>query len=122
MEQKSLEVLMLYTTFHIGVYVSLTTVFIGASVFNHINHGLLRWAVGCFLVAGACGGMIAANAAEYVDAVPHFFTDYKLKIWCLPLVTFQPIATLEHLAFWAGLLPISIAYLFRGGAYFKKEA
>ena len=105
-EPQSLEALMIYTTFHIGVYVSLTTVFIGASVFKHVNHWTLRWAVGCFLIAGMCGGIIAANAAEYTDPVPQFFYSHVLNIWCIPLTTYKPFATLEHLAFWAGLLPI----------------
>src|SRR5579863_7485315 len=114
-EQQPLDVLMMYTTFHIGVYVSLTTIFIGASVFGRLNDGVLRWAVFCFLVAGACGGIIAASAAEFTGPACDFFLKPSLRLWCFGPWPFKPFATVEHIAFWAGLLPISVVYLARGG-------
>lgn len=82
-EPQSLEVLMTYTTFHTGVYVSLTTVFIEADALKKINHWTMRFAVACFVLAGIRGGIIAANAAEYTSPVPEFFTKPVLWLWFL---------------------------------------
>ena len=120
MEDKKLELLLTYTTFHIGVYLSLATAFMGASILRAVNHPLIRWAVGCFLFAGACGGVIAANVAENGDSGVTFFgADYRLKLWGWHLFPLHMLTTVEHLAFWIGILPFSIVFLFRGGGHFK---
>jgi general stress protein CsbA len=120
MDDKKLELLLAYTTFHIGVYLTLTTVLIGASILRAVNHPLIRWAVGCFLVAGASGGIIAANVAERGDSSATFFAaGYRLSIWGVQLFPLHLLTTVEHLAFWTGILPISLVFLFRGGAHFK---
>ena len=116
MEYKRLELLLMYTVFHIGVYVSLTTVLIGATVFGHINHGLIRWAVICFLVAGACGGTIAANVAHGKLTPDQILKDARLGVLGIPTLPLRPLATVEHLAFWAGILPLVGAFLFCQGA------
>lgn len=120
MTENSLETLMAYTTFHIGVYVSLTTIFMGASVLKKANHWTLKWAVFCFLVAGMCGGIIAANAAEYTGPASEFFYKPVLCLWWLGPWKFRPFSTVEYASFWAGLLPIAGYYLY--GANFMKEA
>lgn len=119
-EGQSLDVLMQYTTFHITVYVTLTTVFIGASVFKKLSHWLLRWAVACFLVAGACGGIIAASAADYTGPAGVFFSQPHLTLWWFGPWCFKPFSMAEHLAFWVGLLPISIAYVLCGRSYLAR--
>jgi len=51
-----LELLMTYTTFHIGVYVTLATAVIGADAFKNIGHWSLRFvALPCFAIAGLAG-------------------------------------------------------------------
>lgn len=120
MEDKRLDHLLTYTTFHIGVYLSLTTGFIGASIFGNLSHPLLRWAVFCFLVAGGCGGLIAANIAEYRGEPEEFFARGALTFWKRRGLTYRALATIEHAAFWIGILPLAAVFLFCGGEVFKK--
>jgi hypothetical protein len=81
MEDKRLDLLLTYTTFHIGLYLTLTTAFMGASTLGKPNHWLIRCAVGCFLLSGACGGIIAENIAENGDSASIFFSaNYKFSL------------------------------------------
>jgi len=113
MNDKRLELLLTYTTFHIGVYLSLTTAFMGASILGQLNHPLLRWAVACFLVAGACGGIVAANIGEdaNVSATTFFASTHRLNLWGKKWFRLKVLTTIEHFAFWAGILPVAIAFL-----------
>jgi hypothetical protein len=121
MDDKRLDRLLTYTVFHIGVYMSLTTAFMGATVFGSLYHPVLRWAVGCFLVAGACGGVIAANIAEFKGSPEEFFAKGALNFWKKWRLTYRWLASIEHAAFWVGLLPVALVFLSCGGAAFKKS-
>ena len=74
----------------------------------------MRLSLGAFVVAGICGAIICSNLPESKD-----WADYKgrkIGPWGLAIATYVVWATVEHLAFWIGiLLPVAIA-LVRPGA------
>jgi hypothetical protein len=117
-EDQRLDHLLTYTTFHIGVYVSLVAGLISAGVFTQNDHWLLRFGVGCFLVAGLCGGVIGSSIPDFADFAA--FSTAPIGFWGLKPWTYYWWAKLEHLAFWAGILPITLAFLCKGPALFKK--
>jgi hypothetical protein len=103
MEQ--LKLLMDYTVFHVGVYISLSTglvallgLFPGKA--DVMKEPLIA-ALACFLLAGACGGVIAAH-------IP-YATDFRIfhNTWIGFLGgRFAPARVwmlIEHTAFWAGV-------------------
>jgi hypothetical protein len=89
-EDHRLELLMSYTVFHIGLYMSLIAAVIatekGLNLFPHVA---IVVAVVCFLVAGACGGIIAVNVAKFdtpQQEISVFFQrTYGLRLWDHPL-------------------------------------
>lgn len=105
---KRLDRLLAYTTFHIGVYITLAAALIGARAFGTVSHPVLKWALVCFIVAGGCGGIIAANIADFMGAhEADFFKPWALKVWGVPAFTYSWLAWLEHVTFWAGVLPVA---------------
>ena len=93
----------------------------GATVFGPLTHQVLRWAVACFLLAGACGGVIAANIAEFSDEPMAFFESGALMFWKKKGLTYSRLAAVEHAAFWIGILPLAATFLLYGGAGFKSH-
>jgi putative Mn2+ efflux pump MntP len=64
-EDPRLSNLLTYTTFHLGVYISLVTAIIGVGLLNvGINILILRWSAGWILVAGMFGGVVGSNITE----------------------------------------------------------
>lgn len=118
MENKQLDLLLSYTVFHIGVYVSLFTALIGVSVLGGVQSGLLRFSVACFLVAGVCGAVVGSNIPEFKDFAK--FSQTKIGPWGCGWFTYWYWTTAEHLAFWAGILPIAGLFILQGPEAFKK--
>ena len=102
-ESKQLELLMQYTLFHIGIYITLIA---GALALQHFKEAFrdsltLKFGLVCFLVAGACGGVIASQ-------IPNFrcwddFERTKLGPWGLGWMNYEDWARAEHLLFWIGV-------------------
>ena len=103
MEQ--LKLLMDYTIFHIGVYISLSTgliallgLFPGKA--DEMKTQLIA-ALGYFLLAGMCGGVIAANIPYATDLAvfQHTWIGFlggrfaPARVWML----------VEHVSFWVGI-------------------
>jgi hypothetical protein len=106
-EDHRLELLMTYTTFHIGLYMSLVGALIAAEKFEIFSSGAVRFSIICFLIAGACGGLIAVNVAEFDLAHHHisdFYHGYKLHFWCFETLPYAVFAFVEHFVFWMGIL------------------
>ncbi|MEO0987059.1 MAG: hypothetical protein AAFY20_16125 [Cyanobacteria bacterium J06639_14] len=106
--------LLTYTTFHIGVYISLVTALIGAGIFNPVlgSSWLVRYTVGCVVLAGICGGIVGKSIPEHRS-----YDQYKnTAIGYFSLKPFPPLvwANLEHLFFWIGVLPLALAFIFGG--------
>ena len=122
-EKDALELLMTYTTFHLGVYIALATAVMGADALKNVSHWSLRFvAVPCFLVAGFSGGVIASNAAEFVlFTQTGKFTDIPLGFWCFEGFRYRVWATIEHTAFWAGVLVPALKFLLCGAQPFRRS-
>ena len=117
MENKQLELLMNYTVFHIGVYISLFTALIGASVLADVHSNLLRFSVACFLLAGICGAVVGSNIPEFNDFST--FSRTKIGPWGFQWFTYWYWTTTEHIAFWVGIVPIAGLFIWKGPAAFK---
>jgi hypothetical protein len=117
MEDSRLETLMTYTVFHIGVYVSLFTALIGVGLFGGLDHPLLRYAVGCFFVAGVAGAVVGSNIPEH----PNFtsFAKAGLGPWGIPIMSYWWWTVIEHGAFWLGIVPLVAEFLRWGPAAFR---
>jgi hypothetical protein len=118
MEDNRLDLLMTYTTFHLGVYISLITALIGVAVLGKAQSTFLRFSVACFLVAGACGTVLGSNIPEFTDFT--LFSQTNIGPWGLALFTYWVWSTVEHLAFWVGITPLAASYIFCGPCIFKK--
>jgi hypothetical protein len=117
-EDHRLELLMDYTTFHIGLYMTLTGVLIAADAYKVFPGCVGKFAVALFLIAGACGGIIAVNAAEF-DVTNHkiseFFDSHPLDVWGFGIFRYRALAFIEHAAFWFGALTLVGTFLLHHG-------
>jgi hypothetical protein len=106
MEQ--LKLLMDYTIFHIGVYITLSALMVsllGLKAFEGRAQAMrcyLIAALVCFVLAGMFGGVVASNI-PYFHTLPAFTTS-----WIGPWFATQALPawfcmTAEHTAFWAGV-------------------
>lgn len=112
MADSQLDRLLTYTTFHIGVYISLITAIIGAGILGKIDHSLFRWAAFCFLISGICGGVIGSNIPEFSSY--QSFSQAKLGAYGIKLLNYKKWIFIEHSTFWIGVLPIALVYIFLG--------
>jgi hypothetical protein len=119
-EDHKLDLMLAYSTFHIGLYVSLAAAFIAGSEFLREYRKWLGWGVLCLVVAGAFGGLIASNIAEDpVSSAALIAGSTKLELlWPGRIITFSTAAHAEHVAFWIGMLPITCIFVYRN---FVKE-
>jgi len=108
------DLLMSYTIFHIGVYITLAAAILAAQELRStLNHPIMRLSMLAFVVAGMCGAVIASNLPE--SSSWQDFSSKRIGPWGLELATYHIWATVEHLAFWVGiLLPITIALMWPG--------
>jgi hypothetical protein len=116
-EDGRLNHLLSYTTFHIGVYLSLVGALIGAGIFGSLDHGLLRFAVACFLIAGICGGVVGSSIPDYKEFAA--FAEADLGFWGIPIAKYNWWTRAEHIAFWVGILPLTLTFLWMGPKAFK---
>lgn len=124
MEDKRLDNLMSYTTFHIGVYVTLTAALIGIGLWERsgTHPKLIRWlryTVACLVVAGISGGVVGSNIPDFTDYTT--FNSSKIGFWGIPMFPAWFWIHLEHLAFWAGLLPIAAMFVRHGPQFFNEQ-
>jgi hypothetical protein len=119
LEDHRLELLMTYTVFHIGLYMSLIAALI--AVFEIKENVFPLWvvkaSVSCFLIAGACGGIIAVNVAEYdvsLHSVSEFYGEHLLNVfgWSPCFLKYKFLEHVEHLLFWIGTLLLVGTFLF----------
>jgi ABC-type multidrug transport system fused ATPase/permease subunit len=111
--ENQLKWLMDYTLFHIGAYITLSTLLVGLLGLEGFKQRVstmkpfLMTTLFLFIVAGLCGGVVASS-------IPYFatFNDFKVAligpsigIFMWPLETWTMI---EHLAFWVG---VAIAFV-----------
>lgn len=120
--KEALDLLMTYTTFHIGVYLTLATAVIGADAFK-ISHWSLRFVTfPCFVLAGLAGGIIASNLAEFgLYPQTQEFREIPLGFWCFQIAPYRVWATIEHTTFWVGVLIPAGLFMWRGAKAFKQQ-
>lgn len=108
--------LLTYTTFHIGVYITLIAALISSSLIfadSNINIYLLRFSSACILMAGIFGGIIGSNISNFNTYEE--MKNSKLKIFnTLPVPNLERCIHLEHFFFWLGTLPIVIIFIVCG--------
>ena len=103
-EDHRLEILANYTIFHIGLYMTLVAALIVAATAKDSVRPFADWviktAIFLFICAGACGGLIAVNVAEFkVDAAPiswFFSRRYRLRLWNFPIAPYWALAGVEQ--------------------------
>jgi hypothetical protein len=99
---------MTYTTFHLGLYISLITALLSFLTFYSKPTKGLYWTMVatlvCFFFAGACGGLIASSIprsptyeAFRRDPLTPKFLEGTAG------VEFETLAAIEHTFFWIGL-------------------
>lgn len=103
MDDKRLDHLLTYTTFHIGVYVSLGAAIIGATELGKLQVDFfLKSAVVCLLFAGLCGGVIGSTIPNHIDF--ESLTKDRIGFWKLKILRVRWWAHLEHSAFWLAVV------------------
>jgi hypothetical protein len=106
MEQ--LKVLMDYTKFHIGVYVSLVSAAVALTRVQSSSSAFLslKIAMVCFVIAGIAGGVIAGNIPLYHEWQD--FYEARIGPWGTRLFRFRHWAHIEHTAFWIGVVSVVV--------------
>ncbi len=121
-----LKLLFDYTKFHIGLYTTLVTLLIalislGSEELVFIQHIALAATTVCFVLAGACGGVIASNIPYFATLGEFQRTGFGPRwLWSkkqataanlpnpgfamFPILKGPTWASLEHLFFWLGIL------------------
>lgn len=102
------ELLMTYTVFHIGTYLTLAAAILAAQNFGRLSHPVWRVSMVLFLIAGICGAVVASNLPEFPNWEAYAQAD--IGPWGMELFPYSSWATIEHIAFWIGLLiPVTLA-------------
>jgi hypothetical protein len=104
------DLLMTYTIFHIGTYISLAAAILAAQAFGKeaLSGGVLRFSLAMFVLAGGCGAIVGSHIPDSES-----WEDYqsmKMGPLGIPIATYWWWAKAEHIFFWAGVLvPILLA-------------
>lgn len=104
-ESDKIRMLLDYTIFHIGVYISLGTILTTLCSANAIHLSfskkLLVPAIGLIGLAGLAGGVVASSLPE-ADTLSGFLKS-PAGFWDLNILTGRIWTRVEHSSFWFGL-------------------
>ena len=112
-KQKSLELLFDYTKFHIGLYLTLTTAYVGIATAKldgkpifPLHEGFLWPIVLAFAIAGLAGGVIASSITQSSARSSAEFLSQPIGPWEIKMFHFRAKTWtwLEHTSFWIGLI------------------
>ena len=108
-----LDRLLTYTTFHIGVYLTVSGALIAAAQSHNDKHHW-TWTVSLvlFLVSGAAGGIIAGNVTELATWQDLVHPGFRLKVLTRRTLPYHTMAYIEHLCFWFGVLLIVLRHIY----------
>jgi hypothetical protein len=104
MGMEKLKLLMSYTTFHIGLYTTLgaaLVAFLGTNRAGAMKAELII-TLACFVLAGACGGIIGSNIPYFDDL--DTFSAAKIGPWGFRWIPARELVSLEHFFFWLGIV------------------
>ena len=117
MPDQRLSTLFTYTTFHIGLYATLTSGLFAVIAYANkdLSNALIpllpyaKWTAVFVLIAGAAGGAIASN-------IPNFetfgsFSRRNLNIFGIPTFKYAYWAHIEHASFWIAVGIAAYAFL-----------
>jgi hypothetical protein len=117
---KSLELLYDYTKFHLGVYLTVTALYIAvvkakiSSVEGILpaNQFLVFIAVVAFLLAGLAGGVIASSITQRIGGSSLEFLDTQIGPWHAERIHMsgRQWTQTEHTAFWIGLIAAVLSF------------
>lgn len=115
-EQRSL--LMTYTVFHIGVYISLIAAILASQHFEPAlaTNWLVKMSLAAFMIAGICGAAVGSNLAEF--ATWDEYSKSEIGFWSVKTNTYDEWALIEHAAFWFGIGIPFVVFLVCGPAFF----
>jgi len=119
-KQKSLELLYDYTKFHIGVYLTISGVYVTAA-FATLNNApvlplnlyFLSPAVVFTMIAGFAGGVIVSSLTQWHSGSALDFLNSNIGPWDLKAFRFlaRHWTYLEHTAFWIGLFAAGASFV-----------
>lgn len=107
MEQ--LKLLMDYTKFHIGVYLSFGTAGISLIKLELVDAFQMLPGVVLMFCAGCAGGIIASNIPEH--KCWSRYRKAKFKIFWFETSDYYYWSKVEHLCFWAGIIVTAVLVL-----------
>ena len=119
-ESNSLSLLFEYTKFHIGVYLTMTSAYIGFAtlIINNKLEFKIQWAwlsvaVLATMVAGVAGGVIISSVTQLESTKTSDFLCCKIGPWNWKRAHFpaQNWIYLEHTSFWLGLISAILSLL-----------
>jgi hypothetical protein len=104
--------LMSYTVFHIGTYISFAAAIIAAQKLGLVLTGpVMRSSLALLVFASICGAIVASHLPDS-ESWEHY---KKMRIgpFGLPLLTYRWWAKMEHVCAWiAFLVPLSLAVFY----------
>lgn len=107
-----IQMLLTYTVFHVGIYITLLAALFGIAIKDNIKSIKLRIMAFFLVVAGFSGGVIGANIPEFSNYDD--FVNARLRIWCCETWNYKFWSSLEHNAFWCGIILVCGFYIFEG--------
>ena len=116
MNDDRLSRLVTYTTFHIGVYITLVSALLGAVISGlPVNEFLARYIATMVFFAGVFGGVIGSSAAE-ARSYDELTGDGAIKVLGIKWPCLETCIHWEHRLFWLGVGPPALAFLVFGPA------
>lgn len=120
LESKSLELLFEYTKFHIGVYLTLTSVYVAIATLEindklalAINPYLLGLSILATMLAGLAGGVIIGSITQIESSRSSEFLECAIGPWELKRCRFhaRKWTYVEHTSFWIGLISAVLSFI-----------
>lgn len=118
---KSLELLFEYTKFHIGIYLTMTSIYVGLATLTvnnklalHINQYLLWIAIVFTMLAGLAGGVIVSSITQINSNKTSEFLECSIGPWDWKRLHFHALkwTYIEHSSFWVGLICAVFSFIF----------
>lgn len=106
-----LKLLMDYTKFHIGVYLTLGTAGLTLIKLQLLDISQMLPGVGLLFIAGAAGGIIASSIPEHSSW--ESFKSSKLEIFGKETKGYSFWSKVEHYTFWAAITSTAILILIK---------
>ena len=119
-KQKSLELLYDYTKFHIGVYLTISGVYVTAAFASLDGHPVLPLnlyflgpAVLFTMIAGFAGGVIVSSLTQWHSGSALDFLNSKIGPWDIERLRYMARhwTYVEHTAFWIGLFAAGSSFV-----------